>query len=172
MPCSTPCSAPALTAPMWTTSSWLRHTRRGHRQQHRTPDCAQGGPAHHGFGRHRQPLLLVGFADHRHGRPAHHRGRGRCVCGRWCGEHLLRAARDEPAHDSGPGPGQAKPEIYWSMLQTAEQVAKRYNIGREAMDEYGAGSQQRPVLRRLTACLMQKSRPSPSPQALPTRRWA
>jgi acetyl-CoA C-acetyltransferase len=36
-----------------------------------------------------------------------------------------------------------KPEIYWSMLQTAEQVAKRYNIGREAMDEYGARSQQR-----------------------------
>ncbi|ARU04203.1 acetyl-CoA acetyltransferase [Comamonas serinivorans] len=36
-----------------------------------------------------------------------------------------------------------KPEIYWNMLQTAEQVAKRYNIGREAMDEYGAGSQQK-----------------------------
>ncbi|PJI97252.1 acetyl-CoA C-acetyltransferase [Acidovorax sp. 69] len=36
-----------------------------------------------------------------------------------------------------------KPEIYWSMLQTAEQVAKRYNIGREAMDEYGAASQQK-----------------------------
>ena len=36
-----------------------------------------------------------------------------------------------------------KPEIYWNMLQTAEQVAKRYNIGREAMDQYGAASQQR-----------------------------
>ncbi|WP_225782841.1 acetyl-CoA C-acyltransferase [Xenophilus sp. Marseille-Q4582] len=36
-----------------------------------------------------------------------------------------------------------KPEIYWNMLQTAEQVAKRYNIGRDAMDEYGARSQQR-----------------------------
>ncbi len=36
-----------------------------------------------------------------------------------------------------------KPEIYWNMLQTAEQVAKRYNIGRERMDHYGAGSQQR-----------------------------
>ena len=36
-----------------------------------------------------------------------------------------------------------KPEIYWSMLQTAEQVAKRYNIGREVMDEYGAASQQK-----------------------------
>jgi len=36
-----------------------------------------------------------------------------------------------------------KPEIYWNMLQTAEQVAKRYNIGRDAMDEYGAASQQR-----------------------------
>ncbi len=36
-----------------------------------------------------------------------------------------------------------KPEIYWNMLQTAEQVAKRYNIGRERMDHYGAASQQR-----------------------------
>ncbi len=38
-----------------------------------------------------------------------------------------------------------KPEIYWNMLQTAEQVAKRYGISREAMDEYGASSQQKAV---------------------------
>ena len=36
-----------------------------------------------------------------------------------------------------------KPEIYWNMLQTAEQVAKRYEISRERMDEYGAASQQK-----------------------------
>ena len=36
-----------------------------------------------------------------------------------------------------------KPEIYWNMLQTAEQVAKRYKIGRERMDQYGAASQQK-----------------------------
>ena len=36
-----------------------------------------------------------------------------------------------------------KPEIYWDMLKTAEQVAKRYGISRERMDEYGAGSQQK-----------------------------
>jgi acetyl-CoA C-acetyltransferase len=36
-----------------------------------------------------------------------------------------------------------KPEIYWPMLQTAEMVAKRYNIGREAQDRYGVQSQQR-----------------------------
>jgi acetyl-CoA C-acetyltransferase len=38
---------------------------------------------------------------------------------------------------------QNKPEIYWNMLQTAEEVAKRYGITREQMDEYGASSQQR-----------------------------
>ncbi|MDB5761754.1 MAG: acetyl-CoA C-acyltransferase [Herminiimonas sp.] len=38
---------------------------------------------------------------------------------------------------------QHKPEIYWPMLQTAETVAKRYNISRERQDEYGAQSQQR-----------------------------
>ena len=42
-----------------------------------------------------------------------------------------------------PDLNKLKPEIYWSMLQTAEQVAKRYNIGRDAMDEYGAASQQK-----------------------------
>ncbi len=36
-----------------------------------------------------------------------------------------------------------KSEIYWNMLQTAEQVAKRYGISRDAMDEYGAASQQK-----------------------------
>jgi acetyl-CoA C-acetyltransferase len=34
-----------------------------------------------------------------------------------------------------------KPEIYWSMLQTAEQVAKRYKISREQQDHYGVESQ-------------------------------
>jgi acetyl-CoA C-acetyltransferase len=37
----------------------------------------------------------------------------------------------------------SKPEIYWSMLQTAENVAKRYNIAKQRMDEYGAASQQK-----------------------------
>ena len=36
-----------------------------------------------------------------------------------------------------------KPDIYLPMLQTAEIVAKRYGITREAMDQYGARSQQR-----------------------------
>ena len=40
------------------------------------------------------------------------------------------------------------PAIYWSMLQTAEQVAKRYNIGRDAMDEDGAASQQKAAAAR------------------------
>ena len=38
---------------------------------------------------------------------------------------------------------QNKPEVYWPMLQTAETVAKRYNIARELQDQYGARSQQR-----------------------------
>ncbi|NDP60995.1 MAG: acetyl-CoA C-acyltransferase, partial [Oxalobacteraceae bacterium] len=38
---------------------------------------------------------------------------------------------------------QNKPELYWPMLQTAETVAKRYNISRERQDAYGAQSQQR-----------------------------
>ncbi len=44
---------------------------------------------------------------------------------------------------SDPWLAKNKPEIYWNMLQTAENVATRYGIGRDAMDEYGAASQQR-----------------------------
>jgi acetyl-CoA C-acetyltransferase len=36
-----------------------------------------------------------------------------------------------------------KPEVYWPMLQTAEYVAKKYNISREVQDRYGVQSQLR-----------------------------
>jgi acetyl-CoA C-acetyltransferase len=36
-----------------------------------------------------------------------------------------------------------KPEIYWTMLQTAENVAQRYQVDKERMDRYGAASQQK-----------------------------
>src|SRR2546421_7041380 len=35
-----------------------------------------------------------------------------------------------------------KPEVYWTMLETAETVARRYGIARERQDEYGVQSQQ------------------------------
>jgi len=34
-----------------------------------------------------------------------------------------------------------KPEVYWPMLQTAENVARRYKISREVQDRYGVDSQ-------------------------------
>jgi len=36
-----------------------------------------------------------------------------------------------------------KPEIYWPMIDTAETVAKRYNISRETQDEFALESQRR-----------------------------
>jgi len=41
-----------------------------------------------------------------------------------------------------------KPEIYWPMLQTAEYVAKKYEIAREVQDRYGVQSQQRAAASR------------------------
>ncbi len=35
------------------------------------------------------------------------------------------------------------PTIYWNMMQTAEQVAKRYGVSKERMDRFGAESQQK-----------------------------
>ena len=54
-----------------------------------------------------------------------------------------------------------KPEIYWNMLQTAEQVAKRYKIGRDRMDEYGVSSQQKACAAAAAGKLTTRSRPSP-----------
>ncbi|EGJ10428.1 acetyl-CoA C-acyltransferase [Rubrivivax benzoatilyticus] len=42
-----------------------------------------------------------------------------------------------------PALKKSKPEIYWTMLQTAENVARRYGISKERQDCYGAQSQQR-----------------------------
>jgi acetyl-CoA C-acetyltransferase len=47
-----------------------------------------------------------------------------------------------------PSLQQSKPELYWTMLQTAEQVAKRYSISKDLQDEYGVRSQ----LRAAAAC--------------------
>ena len=44
-----------------------------------------------------------------------------------------------------------KPEIYWNMMQTAEQVAKRYGVSKERMDRFGSESQQK-------ACKAQEQR--------------
>ena len=41
-----------------------------------------------------------------------------------------------------------KPETYWPMLQTAEYVAKRYDIPREKQDEFGVQSQLRAAAAR------------------------
>jgi acetyl-CoA C-acetyltransferase len=35
------------------------------------------------------------------------------------------------------------PTIYWNMMQTAEQVARRYGVSKERMDRFGAESQQK-----------------------------
>jgi len=42
-----------------------------------------------------------------------------------------------------PAVQKAKPEIYMVMLDTAETVANRYNVGREVQDDYALTSQQR-----------------------------
>ena len=59
------------------------------------------------------------------------------------GVESISCVQANPAMLQDPDLARAKPAMYWGMLETAEQVAKRYGIGREAMDEYGAASQQK-----------------------------
>jgi acetyl-CoA acyltransferase len=55
-------------------------------------------------------------------------------------ESITMMSRDEGPH---PGLKEKKPGIYMAMGDTAEVVAKRYDISREAQDEYSLSSQQR-----------------------------
>jgi acetyl-CoA C-acetyltransferase len=64
-----------------------------------------------------------------------------------------------------------KPEIYWSMLQTAEQVAKRYNIG-ATHGRVRRASQQKACAALAAGRFEPRSRPSPSRPAWPTPSWA
>ena len=48
------------------------------------------------------------------------------------------------------------PDIYMPMLETAEVVASRYNISREAQDEYALQSQQRTAAAQAAGVLMMK----------------
>ncbi len=50
--------------------------------------------------------------------------------------HMNRHLLEEPSLSA------SRPSVYWGMLQTAEEVAKRYKISRERQDEYGVRSQQ------------------------------
>lgn len=52
-----------------------------------------------------------------------------------------------------------KPELYWSMLQTAEQVAQRYKISKESQDIYGVNSQLRAAQARAQGLFDQEIAP-------------
>jgi acetyl-CoA C-acetyltransferase len=59
-----------------------------------------------------------------------------------------------------------KPELYFPMLETAEIVAKRYDIPRERMDEYGVRSQARACAADTAGHFMQEIVATPATMAL------
>ncbi|MEL6887252.1 MAG: acetyl-CoA C-acyltransferase [Pseudomonadota bacterium] len=67
----------------------------------------------------------------------------------------MRAAAD-------PMLQQSKPEIYMTMLETAETVAARYGISREAQDAYAAQSQQRTAAAQAAGKFDDEIEPMPS----------
>ena len=55
-----------------------------------------------------------------------------------------------------------KPEIYMTMLETAETVAERYGISREAQDAYAVQSQQRTAAAQAAGLFQDEIEPMPS----------
>ena len=79
-----------------------------------------------------------------HGRAAHHRRRGQRVSSAGGVESISLVQNEMNKHHfEDEWLHRHKPEIYWPMLQTAENVAKHYGIAREDQDRYGVQSQQR-----------------------------
>jgi acetyl-CoA C-acetyltransferase len=58
-------------------------------------------------------------------------------------ESISMVQTQEMSVKADPWIKQNKPELYMSMLETAETVAERYNVSRERQDEYAARSQER-----------------------------
>ena len=115
----------------------------GHK--HRTPMRNSGRPAGHHGGRHGQPVLQFRAADHRDGRPARHRRQG---AGDGRRRHGFDLAGAERTSEQLPRPRRldsmrTSPDLYMAMIDTAEVVAERYGIGREAQDAYAVESQAR-----------------------------
>jgi acetyl-CoA C-acetyltransferase len=62
-----------------------------------------------------------------------------------------------------------KPEIYMSMIETAEVVAKRYYISRETQDEYALASQQRTAAAQREGRLDREIVPMPTTKLVPDK---
>ena len=101
-------------------------------------------------GGHRQPLLLLLAADAADGLPRDRRRRGRPVHRRRRRGRLALPARTRRSTRtrSSTAPRARPYNVYIPMGITAENVAKRCDVSREAQDEWAAISQQRAVAAR------------------------
>ena len=101
-------------------------------------------------GDHRQPLLRVVAADDPHGRSTRSRRARATSTSRPASSAVSRRRHDPPVEpnpqlDGSNGTGY---NVYIPMGMTAENVAERCNVSREAQDEWAALSQQRAVAAR------------------------
>ena len=99
---------------------------RPRRRQRGAPGGPAGRPADHHLGRDRQPLLLLGPADHRHGRQLRAQRRRRRGRGRRRGVDLP-ARHGRRQEQLRPGADQDRTRrSSWPMIDTADIVAERY----------------------------------------------
>ena len=102
-------------------------------------------PAQHRLGHDARPPVRVGPDGHRHGGQVHHQRRRQMSrsAAVWRASAWSRTSKMNRYRHVGRVAAEHVPDIYTSMLETAEIVAERYGISREAQDEYALQSQQR-----------------------------
>ena len=105
---------------------------------------AAGAPVER-IGPDRGSPVRVGADGNRDGGQADHGRRHGCRRGRRAGKHFRRQDRYFTwiGEEVDPNVVARTPHAYMPMLQTAEFVAKKYGVSREAQDEYALQSQQR-----------------------------
>ena len=111
------------------------------RRQHRRPDRAAAEAAAERPGMTVEPLLQHRAADGRDRRQQVLLGHSRvAVAGGLESISLVGTSTSTPTWRTTLGWSTHKPEIYMAMIETAEIVAERYGVSREAQDEYALQS--------------------------------
>ena len=125
------------------TSSWARQTSRVSKAAISRAWLFSVEATDRGDGYHSESFLCLGTPDNRNGSKPNWFGLYRCHDGGRPSLSRCACVRRKVSTSRTVLARKHKPEVFMQMGNTAEVVARRYNVTRESQDEYALQSQQR-----------------------------